>query len=237
MTDRDATTVGAKKTGSVPEVFAAFLRLGLTSFGGPIAHLAYMHEEFVRRRQWLDEESHGHLLAICQFLPGPASSQLGFAIGLLRAGWAGALAAFVAFTLPSAVLMLAFAFAGTALEGAYGQALVHGLKLVAVVVVAHGLLGMIRALVPDLPRALIALGAVAVLLRVPGAWPQLLVIVAGGLLGLLLCRRATLKPVAPFPLPYGRGASIVFIALFLTGLLMSMAAGRAPNGLGKRHPC
>src|SRR5690606_30993197 len=113
------------------EVFLAFLKLGLTSFGGPVAHLGYFRTELVERRRWVSDDQFGQLLAICQFLPGPASSQLGFSLGLLRAGWAGALAAFVAFTLPSALLLVAFAAAVPSLSGPIGQAAVHGLKLVA----------------------------------------------------------------------------------------------------------
>ena len=120
--------------GSAGEVFTAFLRLGLTSFGGPLAHLGYLRQQFVTRRGWLDESGFAQLLAVCQFLPGPASSQLSLAIGLFRAGWAGALAAFVGFTLPSALLLFAFAGLAQRLDPPLGAALVHGLKLVAVAV-------------------------------------------------------------------------------------------------------
>ena len=133
-------------------MFRTFLRLGLTSFGGPIAHLGYFREEFVVRRRWLDDARYAQLLAVCQFLPGPASSQMGFAIGLLRAGWRGALAAFVGFTLPSALLMFGFASMSGRLDRGAGAAIVHGLKLVAVAVVAHGLFGMARQMTPDLRR-------------------------------------------------------------------------------------
>src|SRR5574338_857877 len=147
------------------EVFAAFLKLGLTSFGGPIAHIGYFRREFVEFRQWLDEADFARLLALCQFLPGPASSQLGFSLGLLRAGWPGALAAFVAFTLPSAALLFAFAQVLPSIGGRAGEAAVHGLKLVALAVVAHGVLGMARQLCPDRTRASIAaLVAAAILL-------------------------------------------------------------------------
>ena len=122
-------------TGTAREVFGAFLRLGLTSFGGPVAHLGYLRDAFVTRRGWLDEAQFAQLLALCQFLPGPASSQLGFGIGLLRGGWPGALAAFAGFTLPAALLMLVFALAAPALAGGAGSAVLHGLKLVAVAVV------------------------------------------------------------------------------------------------------
>ncbi|WP_244900587.1 MULTISPECIES: chromate transporter [Stenotrophomonas] len=135
--------------GSATEVFSVFIRLGLTSFGGPIAHLGYFHRQFVQRRRWLDDAHFAQLLMVCQFIPGPASSQMGFAIGLFRGGWRGALAAFVAFTLPSSLLMLGLAVATSRLDQGIYPVVVHGLKLVAVAVVAHGLLGMARQLVPD----------------------------------------------------------------------------------------
>lgn len=147
----DAAT-GTMASGRVAEVFAAFLKLGLTSFGGPIAHLGYFRREFVERRKWIDETDFARLLALCQFLPGPASSQLGFSVGLLRAGWPGALVAFAAFTLPSAVLLFAFAALLPYLSGEGGQAAIHGLKLVAVAVVAQGVLAMARQLCPDRAR-------------------------------------------------------------------------------------
>ena len=126
--------------GSAREVLAVFLKLGLTSFGGPIAHLGFFHRELVERRRWVSEEQFAQLLGLCQFLPGPASSQLGFALGLMRAGWAGALAAFVAFTLPSAVLLFGFAAMLPQLSGPIGMSAIHGLKLVALAVVAHGVM-------------------------------------------------------------------------------------------------
>lgn len=204
--------------GSCIEVFRAFLVLGLTAFGGPIAHLGYLRREFVERRGWLDEPHFAQLLAVCQFLPGPASSQMGFAIGLFRAGWSGALAAFVAFTLPSALLMFGFAALAPYIDGAFGRSAVHGLKLVAVVVVAHGVLGMARRLAPDAARILIAAGATALIVITGNAWMQLLAITAGGALGLRLCR--TVKPPdnAVFPVIYGRGLGASFLTVFLIGL-------------------
>ena len=156
MTDHNPATDPDPGAG---EVFAAFLKLGLTSFGGPIAHIGYFRREFVEVRKWIDETEFARLLALCQFLPGPASSQLGFTLGLLRAGWAGALAAFVAFTLPSAVLLFAFAALVPFLSGGIGQAALHGLKLVAVAVVAQAVLGMARQLAPDAPPLGSAYGA------------------------------------------------------------------------------
>ncbi|MGG2479119.1 chromate transporter, partial [Rhizobium sp. BR5] len=126
------------------EVFAAFLKLGVTSFGGPIAHLGYFRDELVVRRKWIDEAGYADLVALCQFLPGPASSQVGFALGLLRAGPLGALAAWTAFTLPSAILLLLFAMVAASIEGPIGTGLLHGLKIVAVAVVAQAAWGMAK---------------------------------------------------------------------------------------------
>jgi len=205
-------------------VFRVFLRLGLTSFGGPIAHLGYFREEFVVRRQWLDDARYAQLLAICQFLPGPASSQMGFAIGLLRAGWRGALAAFVGFTLPSALLMFAFASVSARLDRGFGAAVVHGLKLVAVAVVAHGLLGMARQMTPDLRRIAIAVLACMCVLWLGSAWAQLASIAMGAVLGAMLCGRiassAALQP--PLPIGYGRGMAISALAVFACGLAAAL---------------
>ncbi len=204
------------------EIFRAFLKLGLTSFGGPVAHLGYLREEFVRRRGWLDDERFAQLLAICQFLPGPASSQLGFAIGLLRGGWRGALCAFLGFTLPSALLMFGFATLAPLLGQGIGAAALHGLKLVAVAVVAHALVGMARQLAPDLPRIVIATGAAVLLLAVASAWMQLVAIAIGGLLGIRLCRHVDAAPAGPLCLPAGARPGAACFVLFLAGLLAAL---------------
>ncbi len=171
--------------GSTFEVFRVFLMLGLTSFGGPIAHLGYFRRELVERRRWLDEAAYADLVALCQFLPGPASSQVGIAIGRLRAGYAGAFSAWVAFTLPSALLMLAFACGLTAVSGPVTAGAIHGLKLAAVAIVAQAVLGMAASLAPDWPRRSVALGAAVVLLVVPSGWMQLAVISAALVAGWL----------------------------------------------------
>ncbi len=210
-------------SGPAGEVFRVFLRLGLTSFGGPIAHLAYFREEFVTRRGWLDEAQFAQLLGVCQFLPGPASSQMGFAIGLFRGGWRGALAAFAAFTLPSVLLMFGFAALAPHLGQGLGAAAVHGLKLVAVVVVAHALIGMVRQLTPDWPRALIAVGAIALIVLTGTAWMQLVAIALGGLAGLWLGRRVATPPGLALPVRYGHRTGAVALALFLVGLAAALA--------------
>ena len=207
---------------SASEVFRVFLRLGLTSFGGPIAHLGYFREEFVVRRRWVGEARYVELLAICQFLPGPASSQMGFAIGLLRAGWRGALAAFTAFTLPSALLMLAFAGFAPRLGDEPGRSLVHGLKLVAVCVVAHGVIGMARQMTPDLRRIVIAALGCMLVLWLGTAWSQLVAIGAGAALGAWWCRHVPARSDAPIPVPYGRRVAPTLLAIFFAGLLLAV---------------
>lgn len=210
-----------RSTGSPGEVFLAFLRLGLTSFGGPIAHLGYFRDELVVRRRWIDEAGYADLVALCQFLPGPASSQVGFALGLLRAGPLGALAAWAAFTLPSALLLVLFAYGATLFEGPAGAGLLHGLKLVAVAVVAQAVWGMARALTPDRQRAGIALLSVFAVSFIPGAAGQVAAIALGAAAGLWLCRRLPVNPVGHLtfrvPKPIGALALLVF-ALLLVGL-------------------
>jgi chromate transporter len=199
---------------SSAEVFTAFLRLGLTSFGGPIAHLGYFHEEFVVRRHWLDERAYADLVALCQFLPGPASSQVGFSIGLMRAGYAGALAAWCGFTTPSAIALVLFAYGATALSGPIGTGLLHGLKLVAVAIVAQAVWGMARTLCPDRERASIAVVAALIILFSTSSVAQIGAILLGGLVGLWLLRSA--EPSAPghMPMPVSRSAGLIALTAF-----------------------
>lgn len=200
------------------EIFVVFLRLGLTSFGGPIAHLGYFRDEFVRRRQWLDEAGYADLVALCQFLPGPASSQVGFSIGVLRGnGLLGGLAAWAGFTLPSALFLVAFALGAASLGGPLAQGIVHGLKLVAVAVVAQALWGMVRSLTPDLPRAAIALAAIAVLLLAGGSFGQIAAIATGAVAGLLICRDGPSPSGGHLAFPVRRSSAV--IAFFLFGAL------------------
>lgn len=208
--------------GSTAEVFGVFLKLGLTAFGGPIAHVGYFRQEFVQRRRWLDEFQFAQLLAVCQCVPGPASSQMGVAIGLFRAGWRGAVAAFVAFTLPSALLMFGVAALASRLDCGIGAAVAHGLKLVAVAVVAQGLIGMARQLAPDAPRALIAAAACVLSVLTSNAWAQLAAVATGGVLGLWLCRRVSAPAAAVFPVRYGSRTAAAFLLVFLIGLGASL---------------
>jgi chromate transporter len=216
--------------GSVAEVAAAFLKLGVSSFGGPIAHIGYFHREFVQRRRWLDEQQYAQLLALCQFLPGPASSQLGFALGLLRAGWLGALTAFLAFTLPSALLLFAFAAASDQLDGPWGQGTIHGLKLAAVAIVAQAVVAMARTLTPDRRRVLIALAVAAVMLISRDARMQLLLVASAAVLGPWLCQGVVARNGESFRLPYGRrtGSLLLFVFSVLLALAMMVAPGMSP---------
>lgn len=165
------------------ECFWVALKLGLTSFGGPVAHLGYFREEYVIKRKWIDEERFAELIAICQFLPGPASSQLGAAVGYERAGWLGGFFAWLGFTLPSALLMTALAVGLASVEGLVGNGWVHGLKVAAVAVVAVAILGMKRKLCPTWPKKGVAVAALLVLMVVEQAWMQPLVILGGGVVG------------------------------------------------------
>ncbi|TAK82360.1 MAG: chromate efflux transporter [Betaproteobacteria bacterium] len=229
MNKSDAATSATVKRGTAAEVLAAFVRLGLTSFGGPIAHLAYYRREFVERRKWVDEGDFAQLLALCQFLPGPASSQLGFSLGMLRAGWLGALAAFLAFTLPSALLLFAFAVLLPYVTGGAGEAAIHGLKLVAVAVVAQGVLGMARQLCPDAPRATIAAVSAALILAAGQAWVQILVVVSGAAAGLAVCRDVKPVPGAALHPPYGVRFGWMLLGIFavlLLGLPLAAHGGR-----------
>src|SRR5271154_1959323 len=182
------TTTDPRAHASPGAVFLSFLRLGCTSFGGPVAHLGYFRSEFVLRRRWLDESTFADIVGLSQFLPGPASSQVGFTIGLLEAGPLGALAAWTAFTLPSALLMFAFAYGHNLFAGQIGSGVLHGLQLVAVAVIAQAVMGMISTLAPDRTRGSIAVLAAVVVLLSTRAWIQLAAIALGAILGLLLCR-------------------------------------------------
>lgn len=206
------------KPHSVAEVFLAFLKLGLTSFGGPIAHIGYYRQAFVEKRGWLSEEQFAQLLVLCQFLPGPASSQMGFSLGMIRAGWLGALAAFIAFTLPSALLLFAFAQWLPYLSDTMGQALIHGLKLVALVVVAQAVWLMAGKLTPDWARRGIAVLAIIFLLLVAHPLAQIAVVIGSAILGLLLCREASPASTS-IAVKYGPklawGLLLIFIVLLL----------------------
>jgi chromate transporter len=215
------------------DVLFAFLKLGLTSFGGPIAHLGYFRSEFVARRGWLTERAFADLVALAQFLPGPASSQVGFAIGLTRAGWLGGLAAWAGFTLPSAILMFAFAYGAAGIADLWwGAGLLYGLKLMAVAVIAQAVLGMAKSFCADAPRAAIAAAALALVAFAPGSLAQLAAIVGGGLVGLAAVRSAPAEAVDDLAPHLSRRAALAALALFAALLALSFApAGRGLAGL------
>ena len=214
--------------GTPLEVVRVFLKLGLTSFGGPVAHLGYFRQEFVVRREWLDERAYADLVALSQFLPGPASSQTGFAIGLTRAGYLGGLAAWAGFTLPSAAAMTLFAYGEGALMGKAGDGLLHGLKLVAVAIVAQAVMGMAQSLAPDRPRATIAVLSLILMAFAPAAWAQIAVIVLGAAAGLVVCRQGADIAGPDADAPISRRMGIVFAGLFFALLALSFV----PAGSG-----
>lgn len=222
-----ASTVTARNT--VWEVFLVFLKLGTTSFGGPVAHLGYFRTEFVERRKWMDDREYADLVALSQFLPGPASSQVGFGVGLQRAGGWGAIAAFVGFTLPSAALMVTFAYGATWFAGPIGDGLLTGLKIVAVAIVAQAVWGMAKTLSPDRPRAGIAVVALLTTMLLVGSVGQIAAILIGALGGLIFCRAVVqdLPDMLHFPVRRAAGVTslAVFGALLIGGPILAAATG------------
>lgn len=201
------------------QVFMIFLRLGLTSFGGPVAHLGYFRDEFVTRRGWLSEPTYAQLVALCQFLPGPASSQVGMALGLSRAGYRGALAAWAGFTLPSALALTLFALGLQHYAHLLPGGALHGLKVVAVAVVAQAVWGMARTLCPDARRALIMLAAACLVLLAPTVWGQLAALLLAGASGVLLARPTAGVAHEFFVTPLGPRSGVAWLTLFITLLL------------------
>lgn len=203
-------------------ILLVFLRLGLTSFGGPIAHLGYFRNDLVLRRKWLSEESYADLVALCQFLPGPASSQVGFSLGVLRGNSImGGIAAWIGFTMPSALVLFAFALGAAAFTGPLAQGFIHGLKLVAVAVVAQAIWGMARTLTPDRQRAAIALGAIMIVVFFDGAIAQMAAIALGAMAGLLLCRDQSIPAAGHISFPVTKIAGMIALGLF-TALLIGV---------------
>ncbi len=222
----DATIAGR---GAFGEVLAVFLRLGLTSFGGPVAHLGYYRAEIVERRRWLDEAAYADIVALCQFLPGPASSQVAVSLGILRAGLAGGLAAWLGFTMPSALAMIGFAY-GVGRLGDLGHAAwLHGLKIVAVAVVARAVWGMARTLCPDRIRASMAVGAALLALAVPGAAGQLGAIAAGALFGWRFLPAGGGQTTATLGFTLNRAVAVAALVAFVA-LLVGLQAAAAVSG-------
>lgn len=221
---------GAKdrRSGSPLEVLLVFLKLGVTCFGGPIAHIGYFREEFVVRRRWLDEQAYADVVGLCQFLPGPASSQVGFALGLMRAGYRGGLAAWTGFTLPSAIALVLFAYGAGALGGPIGIGLLHGLKLVAVAIVAQAVWGMARTLCPDRERASIAVVAALIILFSTSSIAQIAAILLGGIAGLWLCQSAPPPSTGHVAVPVSRTVGLAALTAFfllLVGLPVLRSLG------------
>ena len=226
---------GPRQRLSVWEIFRAFLVLGFTSFGGPIAHLGYFRHEFVEKRKWLDEHAYADLVALCQFLPGPASSQVGIALGLSRGGLAGAVAAWLGFTLPSAVALVLLGTGLSAISDWIGSGWLHGLKVVAVAVVAQALWGMGKSLSPDKQRATIAVVAALVASVWPSATGQVGAIVAAGIVGALFLPAPSAAPATPHAGQIGRLTGGIVLAAFfalLVGLpILAATSGTYPAQL------
>ncbi len=218
--DREHRTTGSSPDGTWPEVLAIFLRLGLTSFGGPVAHLGYFREEFVNRRKWLSDRAYADLVALCQFLPGPASSQVGLAIGLSRAGYPGALAAWTGFTLPSDFALVLFAYGVTALGDVSHAGWLHGLKVAAVAVVAQAVLGMMRTLAPDRLRATLAVVATGIVFALPTALGQIGAIVVGAVAGIAFTSEGdTAGDPTALPLTVSRPVGLAMLTIFFVLLI------------------
>lgn len=227
-------TVGsASKERLTPlEIFSIFFRLGLTSFGGPIAHLGYFRQEFVARRRWLDEHAYADLVALCQFLPGPASSQVGIALGLSRGGIPGAVASWLGFTLPSAIALVLFGLGVTYFSGNLGSGWLHGLKVVAVAVVAQALWGMGKSLSPDKLRATVAVGAAVAVTLFPSALGQVSVIAASGLFGWVFLRNSGALPHNQIQTTSGRATGVLMLFVFFLLLFVLPVAAGSTNSYG-----
>lgn len=231
MTDPEAPSQDTtKKRASAVTVFAAFLKLGLTSFGGPIAHLGYFRDEFVARRKWLDDRVYADLVALCQFTPGPTSSKVGIGIGLAKAGLPGALAAWLGFTMPSALALFLFAYGVDTFADDLGTGWLHGLKVVAVAVVAQAVWGMARNLCPDAPRFTLAVAAAAIVMAWPGSAGQVAAIVTGGIVGWAFLGAKLDDSHVEMGITLGRGAGALALALFFALLLgLPVAAALYPS--------
>ncbi|ANU11654.1 chromate transporter [Planococcus antarcticus DSM 14505] len=207
----------AKKKNNYAEILKASTKLGLTSFGGPAAHIGYFRDEYVTKRKWLDDKAYADLVALCQFLPGPASSQVGISIGMLRGGIFGGFLSWFGFTMPSVILLLLFALVVT--NGSFDSGWIQGLKIVAVAVVAHALLGMGKSLAPDRQRIAIALGAAIIILLIPTTWAQIGVIVLAGILGYAIYRNDKAPEPVKLVLSFGKKTGIAAWAIFASLLI------------------
>ncbi|WP_298832230.1 chromate efflux transporter [uncultured Planococcus sp.] len=207
----------AKKKNNYAEILKASTKLGLTSFGGPAAHIGYFRDEYVTKRKWLDDKAYADLVALCQFLPGPASSQVGISIGMLRGGIFGGFLSWLGFTMPSVILLLLFALVIT--SGSFDSGWIQGLKIVAVAVVAHALLGMGKSLAPDRQRIAIAVGAAIIILLIPTTWAQIGVIVLAGILGYAIYRKEKAPEPVKLVLSFGKKTGIAAWSIFAVLLI------------------
>src|SRR5690606_2566163 len=205
------------KKSTYAEIIKASTKLGLTSFGGPTAHLGYFREEYVVKRKWLDDKAYADLVALCQFLPGPASSQVGISIGMLRGGLFGGFLSWFGFTMPSVILLVLFAILVT--NGSFDSGWIQGLKIVAVAVVAHALLGMGKSLAPDKPRIAIAVAAATAILLIPTAAAQIGIILLTGIIGFFIYRKMEAPEAVKLALSFGKKTGITAWALFGTLLV------------------
>ncbi|MFC0330652.1 chromate efflux transporter [Paenibacillus sepulcri] len=213
MATVEANSPNKSKIKVLIELLQVSTRLGLTSFGGPVAHLGYFHEEYVRRRKWMDERSYGDLVALCQFLPGPASSQVGMGIGIIRGGLIGGIVSWIGFTLPSVIALVLFAFLLKGMDIS-GAGWLHGLEIVAVAVVAQAIFGMGQKLAPDRSRITLAIAAAAVTLLWQTAFSQVAVIIAAGLLGVVMYRNSDVPAIHPMAVPVSRSIGNLCLLLF-----------------------
>ncbi|MGG4213797.1 chromate transporter [Paenibacillus sp. FSL L8-0638] len=212
------------------QVLMVSAKLGLTSFGGPIAHIGYFHDEYIRRRKWMDEASYADLVALCQFLPGPSSSQVGIGIGVVRAGLLGGLAAWIGFTLPSFLVLVAFAFLLQGYDIA-SAGWIHGLKIVAVAIVAHAILGMGQKLTPDRDRATIAVISAVITLSWHTAYSQILIIVAAGVIGLWLFRKQEAEITSNLQIAISRTFAVCSLIVFVA-MLVALPLLRSSEEVG-----
>ncbi len=211
----------AQPTESAWSVFLIFLRLGLTSFGGPVAHIAYFRDELITQRRWLSEQHYADLLALCHFLPGPSSSQVGMCLGISQAGYTGAFAAWFGFTMPSALLLILFAVGLTNYHDMLPSSALHGLTIVAVAVIIQAVWGMGRSLCPDKPRITLMIAVSCFLLLFPSSWAQVLAILAAAAIGLFVCTPEKNQPHQPLNINITKQQGVIWISLFFV-LLFSL---------------
>ncbi|WP_270179721.1 chromate efflux transporter [Alkalihalobacillus sp. CinArs1] len=210
------------------EILFTSTKLGLTSFGGPVAHLAYFKDEYIDRRKWLNEKTYADLIALCQFLPGPASSQVGISIGILRGGILGGITSFLGFTLPSVIVLVIFAllYQNFTLADA---GFIHSLKIVAAAVVLHALIGLGKKLTPDKSRMAIALAAALIMLLYPSAWIQIIIILAAGMVGLALFKNKAESKIEPFPVNISKKTGIISLTVLAISLISLPILAKAVN--------